>query len=77
MRELTHANPDATLPPRLTVAPDLSAMSRDELWDAVDSLSRVMTEATRRRLPAEVFARLDVARAMALAMYSTAPEPAA
>jgi hypothetical protein len=35
-------------------------------------LSRLMGEATRRRLPADVFDNLDVARAMALAMYSTA-----
>jgi hypothetical protein len=68
IREVLHAVDDLLPAPKV----DFSGMTKDELWDAVGVLSRLMGEATRRRLPADVFHNLDVARAMALAMYSTA-----
>ena len=61
---------DSKLPePRSSVG---AAMSKDELWEAVDVLSRVMGESVRRRLPGDVFDRLDVARGVVLAMFATA-----
>ncbi|HXH35238.1 MAG TPA: hypothetical protein VNJ54_12645 [Plantibacter sp.] len=57
----------------LKLAPDPEiVMSADELWDAIGVLSRVLREANRRQLPADLYGKLDVARGVTLGMYSTA-----
>jgi hypothetical protein len=68
IREVLHAVDDLLPAPKV----DFSGMTRDELWDAISVLSRLMTEATRRRLPQDVFEKLDVARGVTLGLYSTA-----
>ncbi len=45
-------------------------MSKDELWQAVESLTSLLCEAYERQLPADVTGPLDLARGVALAMYS-------
>jgi hypothetical protein len=68
IREVLHAVDDLLPAPKV----DFSGMTKDELWDAISVLSRLMTEATRRRLPQDVFEKLDVARGVTLGLYSTA-----
>ncbi len=46
-------------------------MSKDQLWLAVDSLSRLLGEAHARQLPADVTGQLEQARAVALGLYGT------
>jgi hypothetical protein len=71
MRTALHGVDDALPEPKV----DLSGLTKDELWEAVNVLGRLMGEATRRRLASDVFGSLDVARAVALAMYSTTDRP--
>ena len=80
MREVTTGDP-FVMPMRMVDALDddirariAAPMSKDDLWDSVEAISRLLGEASRRRLPADVYARLDLARAVALGMYSTAKD---
>ena len=76
MRELTHADEFAVLPPRMHRQLDeprtAARMTKDDLWTAVEWMTRLLGEARRRDLPDDLYARLDVARAVGLGMYSTA-----
>lgn len=54
------------LPPPM---PD--AMTREELWQAVEIQSRLMTEALRRNMPHDLRESLELGRAVTLAMYCT------
>ncbi len=47
-------------------------MSKDQLWQAVESLSRLLGEAHARQLPPDLTHPLDLARAVALGLYGTA-----
>jgi hypothetical protein len=71
LRDVLHTISEALPAPKT----EMGGMTRDELWDAVELLSRLMSEAVRRRLALDVFDTLDVARAMTLAMYSTTDRP--
>lgn len=64
MREISHLTA-TELPPPIV-------MSQDEIWDAVGTLSRLLREANRRGMPRDLYAKLDVARGIALGMFSTA-----
>lgn len=76
MRVLSHTDHGLrALPDPMPAVEPLASMGRDELWHAVEVLSRLMTEAHRRKLTPEHFRKLDVARMVVLGMYSTAPVP--
>ncbi len=47
-------------------------MSKDQLWQAVETLSRLLGEAHARQLPGDVTGHIDLARGVALGMYGTA-----
>lgn len=68
IREVLHAVSDIL--PKPINPPVL--MSRAELWDSVEVLSRLMGEVTRRGLGSDVFDTIDLARCMTLAMFATA-----
>ena len=76
MREIRHGDSLAALPPRMLEPVDedtrADVMTRDELWEAGEVLSRLMTTASRQRLSGEVFEAFDQARMYALALYTQA-----
>ncbi len=47
-------------------------LSKTELWDAIESLNRLHTEAACRELPDDLIVAIDQARAVAVGMYTTA-----
>ena len=76
MRDVSHDR-DTELPPPM---PRPAPMSKDDVWTAVEWQTRLLGEAYRRGLPADLIGRLDVARSIGLGMFSTAsesPEPRA
>ncbi len=49
-------------------------MSKDDLWLAIETLSRLLDEAYARHLPADVTGTFHQARGVAIAMYATVEE---
>ena len=45
-------------------------LSKTELWEAIESLNRLHTEAACRELPDELIVAIDQARAVALGMFT-------
>ncbi len=46
-------------------------MSKRDLWDAIEALNRLHTEADCRDLPDDLIVAIDQARAVALGMFTT------